>query len=70
MKSVFINEWQQYGDFSVFSGIVSEYDLIINLNHTDFVIAAWGSDKHIFIFCEALKKKDIKFQTGENLTMF
>jgi len=70
MKSIFINEWQQYGEITVFTGIQTEYDLEVTINYTDFVVTVEGSDKHIFIYCEALKKKEIKFQTGENLTMF
>lgn len=61
MKQIKIENWQQYGDYMVFANIVSQYSLSVILQTDQRSITAIGTDKHIFIFCEALKKKHIQF---------
>jgi len=69
MKQITIDNWTQYGDYMVFAGIVSEYGLKIILQTDHKKIMAIGTEKHIYTFCQVLKKKEIAF-TEDEITKF
>ena len=70
MKQIKITNWKQYGEMSVFTGIIDEYSLdVVTEDYRDNIYAT-GSPGHIHVFCEALKKKEIPFEPLNHLTMY
>lgn len=73
MITVTIKAWRLYGDKAIFENIITEYSLEVKLKYKSDKHRHWleaeGTEKNIYIFCQALKKKEIPFETS-NLTMF
>jgi hypothetical protein len=63
MKKVKIENWSRFGEYTVFSNIISKnkFGLIVEANSNEIFV--FGNNGHLELFCKELDKLKIPYTT-------